>query len=194
MNSHDKQRVTWHVFPCHDTIILLHYICANSLATAGFPSQRASNVECVFMSWHHHLCCHFTFKPLSFCLLKDSPHKGPVMWNVCPHVMTSSLCCYNKVIINAMASQITGISIVCTIVGTGPDQRKHQSSASLAFCAGNSPVTGEFPTQKASNVENISICWRYHALHHYHYILCRLSTTWLCAGCTWGASRRPYPP
>ena len=29
--------------------------------------------------------------------------------------------------------------------------KKHQSSASLALCEGNSPVTGEFPTQWASN-------------------------------------------
>ena len=31
------------------------------------------------------------------------------------------------------------------------------------LCAGNSPVTGEFPSQIASNVENVSIWWRYHA-------------------------------
>ena len=30
------------------------------------------------------------------------------------------------------------------------------------LCAGNSPVTGEFPTQRASNAENISIWWRHH--------------------------------
>ena len=30
------------------------------------------------------------------------------------------------------------------------------------LCAGNSPVTGEFPAQKASNVENVSISWRHH--------------------------------
>ena len=30
------------------------------------------------------------------------------------------------------------------------------------LCGGNSPVTGEFPTQRASNVENISIWWRHH--------------------------------
>ena len=35
---------------------------------------------------------------------------------------------YNDVIMRAMASQITGISIVCST-----DQRKYQSSASLAF-------------------------------------------------------------
>ena len=33
------------------------------------------------------------------------------------------------------------------------------------FCEGNSPVTGEFPTQRASNVKNVSIWWRHHAGH-----------------------------
>ena len=32
----------------------------------------------------------------------------------------------------------------------------------LAPCAGNSPVTGEFPAQKASNAENVSSWWRHH--------------------------------
>ena len=32
-----------------------------------------------------------------------------------------------------MASQITSVSTVCSTVGSGADQRKHQSSASLAF-------------------------------------------------------------
>ena len=32
------------------------------------------------------------------------------------------------------------------------------------LCAGNSPVTGEFPAQMASNGENVSIWWRHHAL------------------------------
>ena len=30
------------------------------------------------------------------------------------------------------------------------------------LCVGNSPVTGEFPTQRASNAENVSIWWRHH--------------------------------
>ena len=30
------------------------------------------------------------------------------------------------------------------------------------LCAGNSPVTGEFPAQRASNAENVSIRWRHH--------------------------------
>ena len=43
---------------------------------------------------------------------------------------------YSEVIMRAMASQITGVSIVCSAVCSGPDQRKHQSSASLAFVKG----------------------------------------------------------
>ena len=37
------------------------------------------------------------------------------------------------------------------------------------LCAGNSPVTGEFPAQRASNAENVSIWWR----HHVNMYACR---------------------
>ena len=50
-----------------------------------------------------------------------------------------------------MASQITSLTIVYLTMCSGADQRKHQSSASLAF------VTGEFPTQRATKAENVSI-------------------------------------
>ena len=30
------------------------------------------------------------------------------------------------------------------------------------LCEGNSPETGEFPAQMASNAENVSIWWRHH--------------------------------
>ena len=43
---------------------------------------------------------------------------------------------HSYVIMSATASQITGVSIVCLTVGSGADQRKHQSSASLAFVWG----------------------------------------------------------
>ena len=55
---------------------------------------------------------------------------------------------YNDVIMSAMASQITSLTIVCSTVYSGADQRKHQSSASLAFVRGihrwpvNSPHKG----------------------------------------------------
>ena len=31
-----------------------------------------------------------------------------------------------------------------------------------SLCEGNSPVTGEFSAQKASNAEKVSIWWRHH--------------------------------
>ena len=43
---------------------------------------------------------------------------------------------YNDVIMSAMVSQITGTSIVYSTVCSSADQRKHQSSASLAFVRG----------------------------------------------------------
>ena len=48
---------------------------------------------------------------------------------------------YSDVIMGAMASPITSLTIVYSTVYSGADQRKHQSSASLAFVPGpvNSP-------------------------------------------------------
>ena len=55
------------------------------------------------------------------------------------------------------------MSVICVIVYSsvysGADQRKHQSSASLPFVR---EITGEFPAQWTSNVENVSISWRHH--------------------------------
>ena len=61
-----------------------------------------------------------------------------------------SLSCfhYNNVIMGAIASQTTSLSIVYSIVNSDADQRKYQSSASLAFVWGihrgpvNSPHKG----------------------------------------------------
>ena len=55
---------------------------------------------------------------------------------------------YNDVIMSVMAYQITSLTIVHSTVYSGADQRKHQSSASLAFVRGihrwpvNSPHKG----------------------------------------------------
>ena len=40
------------------------------------------------------------------------------------------------------------------------------------LCAGNSPGTGEFPAQMASNAENVSIWWRHHGLPLSVNLLC----------------------
>ena len=67
-------------------------------------------------------------------------------------------------VMNAIASQITSLRSVYSSVCSGSDQRKHQSSTALpSVSEGNSPVIGEFPAQKVSNAENVSIWWRHHA-------------------------------
>ena len=43
---------------------------------------------------------------------------------------------YNDIIMGSMASQITSLAIVFSAVYSGVDQRKYQSSASLAFVRG----------------------------------------------------------
>ena len=69
---------------------------------------------------------------------------------------------YNDVIVSAMASQIPGVSAVCSTVCSGADQRKHQSSASLAFVRGicRSPV--DSPHKGPSKAENAFSWWRHH--------------------------------
>ena len=69
---------------------------------------------------------------------------------------------YNGVIMSVMASKIINLTIVYSTVFSGADQRKKSKLRVTGFCDGNSPVTGEFPAQNASNVENVSIWWRHH--------------------------------
>ena len=59
------------------------------------------------------------------------------------------------------------------------------------LCAGNSPGTGEFPAQMASNAENVSIWWRHYASYGWVIIedlsICRRVCTFLIS---WGQEKR----
>ena len=57
-----------------------------------------------------------------------------------------------------ITSQITSLTTVYSTVYSGADQRKHQSSASLASVRG----IHRFPAQMASNAKNVTIWWRHH--------------------------------
>ena len=77
-----------------------------------------------------------------------------------------------------MTSQITDPSIVCSTVSSSTGQRKHQSSASLAFVTGIHRLLVGPPHKATSNTENVSIWWRHHdffflnpGLDGYHAIL-----------------------
>ena len=71
---------------------------------------------------------------------------------------------YNDVIMGAMASQITNLTIVYSTVYSRADERKHQSSASLDFVREIHRWPVNFPYKMASNAENVSIWWRHHGI------------------------------
>ena len=66
----------------------------------------------------------------------------------------------------AMASQITSVSIVYSLFCSGADQRKHQSSASLAFVKGihrwpvKSPHKGPV-TQKMFQMDDVIMVFEF---------------------------------
>ena len=102
---------------------------ANNIETDGMPASRPPSKwlwcdsNCVII-WHH-----TRYLPLIPTLQVYPTH-------------------CSDVIISAMASQITSLTIVYSTVYSDADQRKHQSSASLAFVGGihrwpvNSPHKG----------------------------------------------------
>ena len=47
------------------------------------------------------------------------------------------------------------------------------------LCVGNSPGTGEFPAQMASNAENVSIWWRHHDMHGNHVTEAQVSCQYI---------------
>ena len=87
----------------------------------------------------------------------------------------STIWYYHDVIISAMVSQITGVWSVCSTVCSSADQRKHQSSASLAFVMGIHRI----PSQRARNTENVSVWWRL-PLNDISWICVLYSTTDTC--------------
>ena len=69
---------------------------------------------------------------------------------------------YSDVIMSAMTSQITGVSIVLHNCLFRHRSKKTSKVHVTGFSAGNSPVTGVFPARRASDAENVSIWWRHH--------------------------------
>ena len=110
----------------------------NSPGTGEFPAQMASNAENVSIWWRHHGAGLF--------LHIEQIH-------------------YSDVIMGTMASQITMQPHDCWINRLRRRWSKKTSKLRVSgLCEENSPVTGEFPAQMASNAENVSIWWT-HLMH-----------------------------
>ena len=99
--------------------MLSNYIIRNSLTPAQKSDKilwRRELINCVSALYNHSVTCHRT--------QRSGSHDCHIIH-------------YDDVIIGAIASQITSLTIVYSAVYSGTDQSKHQSSASLAFVWGS---------------------------------------------------------
>ena len=78
---------------------------------------------------------------------------------------------------STMASQFTSPTLVYTTVYSGADQRKHKSSASLAFVWGihRWPVNSPHKWPVGPNAENVTIWWRHHGYDRVRRVVIRFS-------------------
>ena len=165
-----KELIPWKLFSCNDFIKYIFSILTT--LSCSVTSSKYLSVE----PWH--FVASFRWIKIQeylyiFCIQNVSNcktslgHSKLTLWKT--H--------YDDVIMGAIASQITSLTIVYSIVYSDADQRKHRSSASLAFVRGI-----QFPAQMASYAENVSIWWR----HHGFKVSNRISAKW--ASCN-GISR-----
>ena len=183
VNSPHKWPVTRKMFPFDDVIMSLfncngaHGHGANIVVTGDTEGCHNNNLRChqrrqsnndnlrchQWQSWRHH----HDNSILSLCLIWLQ-HRAQWYWT---SVQLSYISCklsvqhYNDVIMGAIASQITSLTIVYSAVYSDADQRKHQSSASLAFVRGlhRGPVNSphKWPvTRKCFHLMTSS--WKYH--------------------------------
>ena len=109
------QTYNWHELKgsfqrIHDLVLARKRFSHRCPDISGFPSQRARDVELSCCLW-----C--KTEPTAETSSRDQVH-------------------YDDVIMGAIASQTTSLTIVYSTVYSDADQRKHQSSASLAFVWG----------------------------------------------------------
>ena len=82
---------------------------------------------------------------------------------------------YDDVRMGAIASQITSLTIVYSIVYSDADQRKHQSSASLAFVRGSHRGPVNFPhkwpvTRKMFPLDDVIMCLATSQMNNHKHI------------------------
>ena len=114
----------------------------NPLVTSGFPLQRTNNAEFVSQKNTGKQSSWWSLDMLWF----SCDIRYPLRWRHNGHDSVSNLqphhCLLNPLF-----------------------RRRSKKTSKLrvtGLCVGNSPGTGEFPAQMASNAENVSIWWRHH--------------------------------
>ena len=122
----------------------------------------------------HSLKSMWTFRACVSLFMKKHPGSKPILssenYNTILCVVLRYVQHYGDVIMGTMVSQMTSLAIVYSTVYSGADQRKHQSSVSLAFVWGihrgpvNSPHKGQV-TRKMFPFDDVitGLCRLFHA-------------------------------
>ena len=97
-------------------------------------------------------------RPMTFDWFVINPRTCSCVYWTYRHLSMS----YCDVIMGEIASQITSLTIVYSTVYSDADQRKHQSSASLAFVRGIHRWPMNSPHKWPVTQKNASIWWRHH--------------------------------
>ena len=112
-------------------------VSVESITNRGSSPQRTSNVESLSKLWRFH--CIVVIVPPYDVYMMTSSNGNNLLTTLCEDRLIlpqTTIYHYSDVIMDAIASQITSLTIVYSIDYSDVDQRKHQSSASLAFVRG----------------------------------------------------------
>ena len=104
------------------------FVDGNCVDGNWLPTVKTNAVNCLEHNKNIILYCSTTpgtiFRLVNAQVEQPEEHRSNITWH------------YSDVIMSAIASQITGVSVVSSTACSDADQRKHQSSASLAFMRG----------------------------------------------------------
>ena len=166
LSNHDDV-IKWKHFPRHWPFVLgIHRSPVNSQHKGQWRGALKFSLICAWInSWVNNReagdlrrhCTHYDVIVIPWACF-DGPLVH-VSWGQCWPMNFH----YNDVTMSAIASQITSLTIVYWSIYSGR-LKKTSKLRVTGFCAGNSPVTGEFSAQMACNAENFSIWWRHHVL------------------------------
>ena len=107
-------------YKCYD-VVLFSYMVRRKMYHREQHLNTSYNHYDIFST--HSICQIFSGHGIfiAYCCTMNSWHYGKTLNH------------YSDITMTAMASQITGVSTVCSTVCSGTDKRKHQSSAPKAF-------------------------------------------------------------
>ena len=144
--------IKWKHFPCYWPFVRgIHRSPVNSQHKGQWREALVFSLICTpIWGWVNNreageLRCHCTHYDVIVMLMSDTSDAWYSIWNgactlVCHCSAETKVFHYTDVIMSPKSSQITSVSIVCSTVCSRADQRKLQSSTSVAFM--NSPHKG----------------------------------------------------